>query len=354
MSHLPFIVAALVAIAPICAHAQVGEMHRVTDDPSAAIRDSAHRSQLRVTIWYPAAPGASEQPILIGPEAHPDFTVGMAAVNATPAPDPVDGKRPVILLSHGFGGSARLMGWFGIAMARQGYVVVAVDHPGNNGLDPITIPGALLTWERAADLKRALDAALADKAIGPHIDRRHVGLAGFSAGGFTALVGAGARVDLAHFQQFCAAHPDDGVCQPQAEFPISAEQRDAFLHDPAYAEVLRHSGDDHSIPNVRAVFAMAPSIVQALDRASLRELAVPVSIILGAADTVAPPETNGKVAAGLIPQAQLQILPSVGHYDFLAACTPQTHAPVCSRAKHQNEAHEAAIKAASRLFRSAL
>lgn len=354
MSYLPFVAAALVAIAPICAHAQVGEMHRVADEPGAAIRDSAHRSQLRVTIWYPAAPGASEQPIVIGPETHPDFAIGMAAVNATPAPDPVDGKRPVILLSHGFGGSARLMGWFGIAMARQGYVVVAVDHPGNNGLDAKTVAGALLTWERAADLRHALDAALADKAIGPHIDRRRVGLAGFSAGGFTALVGAGARPDFAHLQRFCAARPDDGVCRPQTEFPISAEQRDAFLHDPAYAEVLRHSGDDHSIPNVRAVFVMAPAIVQELDPASLRALAVPVFIILGAADTVAPPDTNGKVAAGLIPHAQLQILPSVGHYDFLANCTPQTHAPVCGRPKHQNEAHDAAIKAAIRLFRSEL
>ena len=38
-------------------------------------------------------------------------------------------RQPVLLLSHGFGGTARIMGWFGIAMARAGYIVIAVDHP---------------------------------------------------------------------------------------------------------------------------------------------------------------------------------------------------------------------------------
>jgi len=161
-------------------------------------------------------------------------------VDAPPATDPGDGKRPVILLSHGFGGTARVMGWFGVAMSRQRCVVVAVDHPGNNALDPMTVPGAPLPWERVRDLRRALESALADKVIGPDINPRRVGLAGFSAGGVTALLGARARPDFAHFRRFCPSRPDDGVCQPQTELPISAEQPDAFFQDPAYAEVMRH------------------------------------------------------------------------------------------------------------------
>ena len=41
-------------------------------------------------------------------------------------------------------GTARIVGWFGIAMARDGYIVVAVDHPGNNAVDQMTVPGAAL------------------------------------------------------------------------------------------------------------------------------------------------------------------------------------------------------------------
>ena len=62
-------------------------------------------------------------------------------------------RWPVILLSHGFGGTARIVGWFGIAMARDGYIVATVDHPGNNAADQMTVPGAALYWDRADDLR---------------------------------------------------------------------------------------------------------------------------------------------------------------------------------------------------------
>ena len=45
-----------------------------------------------------------------------------------------------------------MMAWFGTALAREGYIVIAVDHPGNNnGMDPMTIGGAALFWERPGD-----------------------------------------------------------------------------------------------------------------------------------------------------------------------------------------------------------
>ena len=337
-------------------HAQlpVGETHREVPHPPAAVRDSAHRPMLRVTIWYPAAPGSIEKPILIGPEGKPLFDIGMAAPDAPPAPNPRSGKRPVILLSHGFGGTARIMGWFGVAMARAGYVVIAVDHPGNNGLDPMTVPGAVLGWERPGDLRRALEFALADSQIGSHIDSTRIGIAGFSLGGFTALVGAGARADLPRLRRFCAAHPLDGVCRPQIEFPISPAQRAAFENDPANTELIGNAGADHSIPHVRAVFAMAPAVVQGLTPESLRHVAVPVSIILGGSDDVAPPQTNGVLAARLIPHAQLKIIAGAGHYNFLANCAPGADLPICAGGASQEDVHAAAIGAALRLFRQHL
>ena len=105
----------------------------------------------------------------------------------------------MILLSHGFGGTARIMAWFGTALARHGYVVIAVDHPGNNGRDPMTVGGAVLSWERPGDFATALDKVKSDPSLGQHLDLDRLGAAGFSAGGFTALVEAGARVDLNRF-----------------------------------------------------------------------------------------------------------------------------------------------------------
>lgn len=337
---------ALAAPAP----AVVGERHGQTRTASAAVRDAAQHDGVRYTVWYPAAPGAREQPITIGPPHAPLFNVGSAAVDAPIAPGPL----PTLLLSHGNGGSARMMGWFGIAMARAGYLVIAVDHPGNNGVEPMTLAGSILIWERAEDLRAALAAVQADPQLGAHVDATRLGVAGFSAGGFTALAAAGARVDMAHLLAFCRATPDDGVCQPQLEMPASTLQaRIDAAATPALAPYMAQAGDDHGVPGVRAAFLMAPAIVQAFTPAQLRALPQPVSILLGDADAVAPPSTNGEVLAALAPQATLRTLPGVGHYDFLAACTPlgrQRLAALCPPEAPQAAAHAAAIAQALQVF----
>jgi predicted dienelactone hydrolase len=289
----------------------VGERHLSATNPTAALRDAEHRDTVRVTVWYPAAADAKVLSLDIGPPGKPLFLVGSAAPDAAFADNK---RRPVILFSHGFGGAARMMAWFTLPLVRAGYVVIAVDHPGNNGMDKMTVGGAIMFWDRPGDLAAALEAARADPTVGPHLDLGRLGVAGFSAGGFTAIAATGAHVDTARLQAFCNANPTDGICMPQKEFPLSTEQMLAALKSPELAPEVAHSSDDHSIPGVRAAFAMAPAIVQAFDPASLKSDETPVAIILGDADPVAPPDTNGRVAARDLPHAELKALPGVGHY----------------------------------------
>ncbi len=343
------------ALAGNQAYAQpVGEMHRVTTSPSAAFRDEAHRPEVRMTIWYPASPDSVERPIVIVPESAPLIRIGQAAADAKLSPE--GGRLPVILLSHGFGGTARIMGWFGIAMARNGYIVIAVDHPGNNSLDPITIAGASLFWQRADDLRAAFAAASADPIFGPRMDADRIGVAGMSAGGATALIAAGARADVARLMAFCQATPEDGVCRPQREFQIRPEDRAAFLSRPEVIAESEHAGDDRSVAGVRAVFLMAPAIIQGLAPDSLGRIHVPVALVLGDADVTAPPATNGVVAAQTIPGASLTVLPGVGHYDFLSPCTEAGRAAValCQTAVPQTETHQRTIALATAFFGKAL
>jgi predicted dienelactone hydrolase len=339
----------LLALTATTQAAPAGETYRVATEPVAALRNADQRPDLRITIWYPAEAAAVEQPITIGPPGKPVFDVGSVAPDA---PFAADGRHPVILLSHGYGGSAQLMGWFGIAMARDGYVVIAVDHPGNNGADPMTVAGASLWWDRAEDLRTALRAAEQDPVVAPHVDASRIGVAGFSAGGFTALVAAGARVDRDHFRRFCTTNPDDGVCRPQREFKMTPADVDALFARLEYAAELAKAPDDHAVPGVRAAFAISPALVQALDQASLEHMTTLVQIMLGDADTVAPPATNGLVAARLIPHALLTSLPGVGHLDFNADCTEAGRAvvPLCKTEVPQAQTHRQAIEAAQAFF----
>ncbi|HEY5071233.1 MAG TPA: alpha/beta fold hydrolase [Caulobacteraceae bacterium] len=341
--------AALAGLATAALAAPVGERHLTTTDATAALRDAQHRPLVRVTVWYPAAAGAAEEPIDIGPPGRPLFRVGAAAPDAAFP----DGKaRPVILFSHGFGGTARMMAWFGTALARAGYIVAAPDHPGNNGADKMTAAGAILTWDRAGDLAAALAAAKADPAIGPHLDPGRIGVAGFSAGGFTALVAVGAKVDMNRFVAFCRANPTDGVCAPQKEFALTQEDARRALAAPEMAAEAAHAGDHHAIVGVRAAFAIAPAIVQGLTPEGLAKISAPVAIILGDADPLATPATNGLAAARAIPGAELKVLPGVGHYDFIADCTPAGVAavPVCNAKVPQEATHRAAIAMALEFF----
>ena len=305
---------------------------------------------MRITVWYPAAESAVEKSLDLGPPGQPLFYVGSAAPDA---PFADTRRRPVILFSHGFGGTARMMGWFTTVLAQQGYIVIAVDHPGNNGLDKMTIPGGTMFWDRPGDLEAALEKVKADPEISAHLHQKGLGVAGFSARGFTAQAAAGARVDLKHFTDFCAAHPDDGVCKPQQEFPITVDQAMAALAEPELAAEVKRAGDDHSIRGVRAAFAIAPAIVQAFDPPSLTAMNTPVAIILGEADPVAPPHTNGGVAARAIPRAQLKSLPGVGHYDFLSTCSPAARQsiPLCQAiAVPQPQSHVEALQMALSFF----
>lgn len=328
---------------------QVGERHLTAVNPTAALRDAGHSDEVRVTVWYPAAADAREVSLDIGPPGKPLFKVGSAAPDAAFSDD---ARRPVILFSHGFGGTARMMAWFTLPLARAGYVVIAVDHPGNNASDKMTVGGAIMFWDRPGDLAAALAAAKADPTLGPHLDLGRLGVAGFSAGGFTAIAATGARVEVARLQAFCNANPTDGICMPQKEFPLSTEEMLAALRSPELAPEVAHSGDDHAIPGVRAAFAIAPAIVQAFVPASLQADETPVAIILGDADPVAPPSTNGRVAARELPHAELKELPGVGHYDFLATCTPAGVAavPVCADKVPQEPTHQAAIEMALAFF----
>ncbi|MGH6911445.1 MAG: hypothetical protein ACREEG_14755, partial [Phenylobacterium sp.] len=178
-------------------------------------------------------------------------------------------------------------------------------------------------------------------------------VAGYATGGFTALAAAGARVDLQRFQAGCAAHPDDGLCKPQPEFPVTQEQAAAALATPELARETARAGDDHSIRGVRAVFAMAPALVQGIDPASLMAMDVPVAIILGLADPVAPPHLNGSAAARAIPRAQLKALRGVAHYDFVSTCSPAgfNTVPLCQDVRSaQGPTHFEALQMALTLF----
>ena len=274
---------------------------------------------LRVTIWYPAAANARVEPQWSGPRIAPFFNAGSAARDAAPA---AGSTRPLILLSHGNGGTASGLAWLGTALAAHGFIVAAVNHPGNNGLEDYTVEGFSLWWLRAVDLSAVIDAMLSDKTFRGWIDPARIGAAGHSLGGYTVIASAGGISEPARLEAFCRSPEADASCKPP---PPSSEMRKNMLarlsSDPGFRQRYSEADRSYRDERVRAVFAMAPGPGPIFTPESLGRISIPVAIVAGSADDVIPPAASAEALARMIRHATLKLFPDAGHFVFLDTCT---------------------------------
>jgi len=300
-------------------NAHVGVVERVFHPKAERNWRGAQKPELHVMVWYPAPVTAVETMQVIGPPDAPLLEEGMASPNAPmiPAMRPL----PLIVLSHGTGGSKEQMAWLGIALARAGFVVAAVDHPGNNSHEAYTAEGFALWWERATDLSEVIDGMLADENFGAKIDKQRIGAAGFSLGGYTVLEIAGAQTDVSALYDRCAKQPDQAVCHvPEMKNLGTPQQILAKVRQTSGAS-LAASADSYKDARVWAVFAIAPALGFTMTPESLHAIHEPVEIVVGGADPIAPANENASYVRSNIRGAKETVLPNVAHYTFLDTCT---------------------------------
>jgi len=331
----------------------VGETMRVFHPTVERYWRGARTQALATAIWYPVDAALAEQPHDIGPPDKPFFLGHPLAPNAPIAPQ--SARYPLIVLSHGTGGTAESMNWIGAALAASGYVVAAVNHPGNNAMEPLTWDGFTLWWERATDLSEVVDGVLADPVLAAHIDSTRIGALGFSLGGYTVLALAGARTDLSAFMAFCRSHPADAVCAPPEMARVVDRPAPGAERSPQAEASLARSGASYRDPRIKAVFAIAPAVGQAFDAKSFADVSTPVELLAGDRDANVPVPTNAGHIASLLPNAELTLLPGAGHYTFLPVCGPamvQTMPQLCADAPGIDRAavHAAAIDKARTFF----
>jgi predicted dienelactone hydrolase len=299
--------------------------------PQITARLGVASSTVHGVLWYPVDAGVAEKPQSVGDPGNPLFEAGNAAAGAPIAASPK--RLPLILLSHGIGGSARQMAWLGTELARAGFLAVAIDHPGDTSNGETTVQGLTLRWLQPRELSMALDAILADPTFGARVDQTRVGAAGFSLGGYTVIGIVGGRADLAALDAFCAAHPQAAGNCVAPEFPDLAAQKEALRKtDPDYAHALASSGGSVTDPRVRAAYAMAPAVGESVTLESLRGISVPVRITYGSSDEAVVPEQNALRYSNAIPGATVLMIAGAGHYAFLDTCTSsgmKTLAAIC-------------------------
>src|SRR5437868_14117455 len=144
----------------------------------------AHAAGVQFIIIPPEGDNSVLSGAVWSPCASPPQEVKLYGV-ATPARlnCPVQGdKLPLVVISHGQDG------WFGghhdtaEALADAGFVVAAINHPGDNGNDTSQSESLSVLASRPGDMIRLLDFMFDGWKDRATIDHAKIGMFGFSAG----------------------------------------------------------------------------------------------------------------------------------------------------------------------------
>lgn len=252
---------------------------------------------MTVALYYPTM--AAPRTIAMGP-----FTIDVAI-----GAKPVDRIKALILLSHGNAGTELGHSTLAQALARSGYLVAALRHPGDNWQDRSLMEKSPERYfdERSRQASRVIDALLADSAWKDRITTDsqgpRVGALGHSAGGTTVLALAGARPDLSRMRKHCQTEASEdpifcGVGRSAVATPL-----------PAAATSLRDE-------RVRAIVAMAPAGVP-LTAESLATVRPATLIYEAELDRYLVPRFHAEWVASNLPTPNLHRVPNAWHYAFM-------------------------------------
>ena len=239
------------------------------------IEDAARGASFPMTVFYPTS--APERADRLGP--YPcEF-----ARDAEPA----EGTFPLVVVSHGTGGSPLVYRTLAIHLTRNGFVVGLPEHPRNNRNDN-SLEGTIQNLaDRPKHLSMAIDWFAADEMFRHRVRPNEASVVGHSLGGYTALAAAG------------------GV---PTSFPRES---------PDGAERVVETTPD---PRIRALALLAPATVWFRREGALRRVDAPILMLDAEKDPYTPPFHAEIVLGGVADPTKIRYrtIPGAGHFSFLS------------------------------------
>ena len=242
------------------------------------VHDDETGAPFQVLVMYPT--DSPEQPTKLGP-----YTESVA-LDAEVAP-PADGSRyPLVVLSHGNGGSPLLYRDLAAALARAGFVVAAPTHPGNSIGDNASYGRVANLVDRPRHVVEVIQFMLSDPRFAPVVRPADVGLIGHSMGGYSVLAAAGA-VPTAF-----ARETESG--EPEKLHPRTSRR-------------------------VGALVLLAPATPWFQEETALRNVEVPILLMSGEHDKHTPAWQGDIVLDGVPDRSRVrhEVVENGGHFSFL-------------------------------------
>ncbi|GAA0605624.1 alpha/beta hydrolase [Thalassospira tepidiphila] len=256
-------------------------------------------------IWYPTsdtnpAVPVGENPVFFGQMVQPDAKIQ-------------DGRHPLVVMSHGFGGNWRNQAWLATALARAGYVVAAINHPGTTSRDVTAEVGSAL-WLRPRDISHVITSLTDNHTWTPHIDPNNITVIGHSLGGWTVLELAGARMDMERMDMECKQHPKFAACDGLATLEVGRTVADR-------AKLGANLKDQR----IRGAISLDLGLARGFTPESLAAIDIPVLVIAaGAPNPKIPKDLESGYLIEHLPTdlTRYHALPGAAHFSFLPECKP--------------------------------
>lgn len=265
-------------------------------------------------LHIPGGPdGPAIEAAMWSPCAAPPQELKIGALTMPAVPDcPIAGDNlPLVVVSHGYGG------WYvshhdtAEALADAGFVVVALNHPHANRTDMSRANGLPVLIRRPADIRRTIDFMLGDFPGSGRIDPDRIGFYGFSQGGYTGLVVAGAAPDFGRLAPRCAdpkavGCPPEGERRPRRPLPAELSRPGALTRD----------------DRIRAMVVADPLSAVFQTAESVKAVTIPLQIWRSGhgGGSGATPEDLDRLIAVLPGDAEVRRVPNALHQSFLTVC----------------------------------
>ena len=229
---------------------------------------------------------------------------------------PTEGnKLPLVVISHGRAGS--FIGHHDTAetLAEAGFVVAAINYPGDTSADMGRSDDLSAFVEWPTDIKRLINFMVQASPIASKIDPQRIGFFGFSRGGYTGLVLIGADPDWAVVTAFCEQSSSHACEQVRRkEFPTQPLAHEGRIKAAVIADPLAVAFSGNSFAAVRVPVQLWQS-----ERGG--DGVVPYSVAVVNKSLPAPHE--------------YYVVPNSAHFAFLSPCPPaaaRVHPDLCTDA----------------------
>jgi predicted dienelactone hydrolase len=227
--------------------------------------------------------------------------------------EPADGPFPLLVVSHGMYGNTFNQAWLGSELARRGYVVAMINHPGTSTFlrDP---DQARELWERPVDLSRLISYLVEDSDYRELIDLDRIYTAGHSLGGFTVMLLAGAEFDAARYKSVCTGDDLPVACGVLADWSIAETEADQ--------QEMESSRKDLRVSKVISLDLGGTPV---FSRESLKAMEIPVLVLGSGRADMLNQLVESRALASALPTDKVRYieLKDAGHFDFMGLCKPE-------------------------------